>query len=384
MRIAIFTNNYLPNPYGVSASIESFRKAFERLEQEVYIFAPRWKGYRDNNSNVFRYPSFETNIKIKFPIAIPCSGKIAEIFDDLKIDIIHSQHPNLLGSSAMRFARRKNIPLVFTWHTLYDQYAHFVPFIPEKIAAGWAIRNATRYANKCNAIITPTKSIIEIVRKWGVTNRNIFSIPTGVEEEEFNNPDREKVRKEQGVGENEILLTLITRLTAEKNVEFLVETILDILQKNKKTKFMVCGEGDLRAKLINFVKAKKLEDRVIFVGNVARGDLKNYYAAGDIFVWASKSETQGMILTEAMYVGLPIVAVRATGAQDIVEDGKTGFLVPEDKKEFGIFLQKLIDDEKLRLDFGKEAKKIARQEYTSTISAIKMLEVYENAIKTHK
>jgi glycosyltransferase involved in cell wall biosynthesis len=129
---------------------------------------------------------------------------------------------------------------------------------------------------------------------------------------------------------------------------------------------------------------KNLEDKVIFVGNVLREDLKNYYAAGDIFVWASKSETQGMILTEAMYVGLPIVAVRATGAKDIVEDGKTGFLVSEDKKEFGDFLQKLIDDEKLRKDFGEEAKRVARERYTSSVCAKKMLEVYGNAIEKHK
>src|SRR4030043_309152 len=146
MRIAIFTNNYLPHPYGVSGSVESFRKEFERLGHEVYIFAPRWKGYRDKNRRVFRYPAFETNVKIKFPIAIPYSRKISKILDKLDLDIIHSQHPNLLGSAAARWTRRKSasrrIPLVFTWHTLYDQYAHFAPFVPVKLAAWWAIRNA--------------------------------------------------------------------------------------------------------------------------------------------------------------------------------------------------------------------------------------------------
>jgi 1,2-diacylglycerol 3-alpha-glucosyltransferase len=135
MRIAIFTNNYLPNPYGVAGSVESFRKVFEKLGHDVFIFAPRWKGYQDENPNVFRYPSIETNVKIKFSFAIPFSLKISKVLEKLDLDIIHSQHPNLMGSAAMHWAKKKNIPLVFTWHTLYDQYAHFAPFIPKRIAA---------------------------------------------------------------------------------------------------------------------------------------------------------------------------------------------------------------------------------------------------------
>lgn len=381
MRIAIFTNNYLPNPFGVSGSVESFRKEFERGGNEVYIFAPRWKDYHDKNSRVFRYPALETNIKIKFPIAIPYSSKISKILDNLKLDVIHSQHPNLLGSAAYRWARKKNIPLVFTWHTLYDQYAHFAPFAPPKIAIWWTIRNARNYANKCDQIIVPTPSVGEIIKKWGVTNRNITAIPTGVEEDQFANPDREKTREKYGIKNNEILLFVMTRLTEEKNMEFLVDAVLDILKKNNNAKFMVCGDGNLKEKLIQKVSNAGLENKTIFVGIVPDNEKKNYYSGGDIFVYASKSETQGMVLTEAMYSGLPIVAVRATGVKDIVEDGQTGFLVREDKKEFSNTVQKLIDDESLRKKFGEKAEEIAKAKYTSKICAEKMIEVYEKAIE---
>src|SRR4030042_3148682 len=239
MRIAIFTNNYLPNPYGVSGSVESFRKEFECLGHEVFIFAPCWEGYRDRNPRVFRYPAFETNIKIKFPIAIPYSQKIDKVLKGLDLDIIHSQHPNLLGSAARRWWKKKNIPLFFTWHTLYDQYAHFVPFVPRKLAAWWTIRNARNYANQCDAVITPTPSVVEIIKKWGVTNENITAIPTGVEEKQFENPDRESIRKKHGIKEDEVLFFVITRLTDEKNVEFLVGAVLSILEKNNRTKFMI-------------------------------------------------------------------------------------------------------------------------------------------------
>lgn len=402
MKIAIFTNNYLPNPYGVSGSVESFRKVFEKLGHEVFIFAPEWKGYADKNTNVYRYPAFETNVKIKFPLAVPYSLKISETLENIDLDIVHSQHPNLLGSAAMRLAKKKNIPLVFTWHTLYDQYAHFAPFIPAKLAAWWTIRNARNYANKCDVVIAPTPSVIEIIRKWGVTNENISAIPTGVEEDQFSDPDREAIRRKYGVKDNEILLVLVSRLTAEKNVEFLLDAVADILGKNNqvhpvkshkagaaslqfnRVKFMICGDGDQKGRLFGIVAEKGLTDRIFFVGIISDEIKKNYYAAGDIFVYASKSETQGMILTEAMYSGLPVVAVRATGVRNIVEDGKTGFLVSEDKKEFQDAVQKLIDDENMRKQFSKEAKRVAREKYTAEVCARKMLETYETAIEDFK
>jgi len=381
MKIAIFTNNYLPNPYGVSGSVESFRKVFEKMGHEVFIFAPRWKGYIDKNPNVYRYPAFETNVKIKFPLPIPYSRKISRTLENMDIDIIHSQHPNLLGSAAARWARRKNIPLVFTWHTLYDQYAHFVPFIPRRIAAWWTIRNARIYANCCDMVVTPTPSVIEIIRNWGVTNKNVVAMPTGVEEGQFSDPNREAIRKKYNINDDEILLLLVSRLTAEKNTAFLVNSLSEILRKNNLVKFMICGDGDQKSRLAEIFAEKGVAGKVIFVGIVSDEIKKNYYAAGDIFVYASKSETQGMILTEAMYSGLPIVAVRATGVRDIVENGKTGFLVAEDKKEFQDAVQNLIDDAVLRKNFSEAAKKVANEKYTAKVCAENMIRLYKKIVK---
>lgn len=384
MNIAIFTNNYLPNPYGVPGSIESFRKEFEALGHRVYIFAPRWPGYADKNKNVFRYPSLNISYKIKFPLAIPYSGKIDKILEKLDLDIIHAQHPNLLGSAAMKWAKRKKIPIVFTWHTLYDQYAHFVPVIPEKLSIWWSIRNARNYANQCAAVVTPTPFVAEIIRDWGVTNKNITAIPTGVEEAMFANPNRDSLRKKYNIKENEIVLLSVGRFTAEKNMEFLFRAVAEVLKNNPATKFLVGGEGYLRKNLEKIVAEAGVKSQVIFAGFVANEIKKDFYAAGDIFVYASKSETQGMILTEAMYSGLPIVAVRAPGARDIIQDGEMGFLVGEEKKEFAGAVEKLINGKELRNKFSENARKIAKEKYTSTICTQKMLDVYEQAIKLKK
>lgn len=383
MKIAIFTNNYLPNPYGVSSSIESFRRELERLGHTVYIFAPKAEGFVDENKNVFRYPAIDLKFKnVRFPIPIPFSFKIRGVLSDLKIDIIHSQHPNLLGWEAKRWAKKKNVPLVFTWHTLYDQYAHFAPFfIPKKIASWWAIRNAVRYANSANQIVVPTPSVKKIIVDWGVANKNIIAIPTGVEVEFFAGSDRQSARKKMGIMGDEKALLLVSRLTAEKNVEFLVSIVLAVMKKKPKTKFILAGGGSEFLKLKNMIFEAGMSSRVIFEGIVSRNKMKNIYAAGDIFVYASKSETQGMVLTEAMYMGLPIVAVNATGAKDIVGNQVTGILVRENMKDFVRAIERLLGDENLCKKFSENAKKSAIENYISKVCAEKMLAVYTSSVE---
>jgi len=387
VNVAIFTNNYLPNTYGVSMSIETFRWELEKQGHAVYIFAPHFKGYADKNPNVFRYPAIDIEFKIKFPLAIPYSWKIGKILKKLDIDIIHSQHPNLLGSAAMKWSRRlarrrdgKKVPLVFTWHTLYDQYAHFASIIPEKWVAGYIIKKAVRYANQADAVVVPTDSIIPILRQWGVNNENITPVASGVVEEEFENFDRGVVRKKYGITDDEIMLFMNSRLTAEKNVEFVLESLLTVLENNEKVKFLVISDGYLESRLRRICEINKISQKVFFAGLISRQEIKNYYAAADIFVYGSKSETQGMVITEAMYMGLPIVAVNATGISSLVLNKGNGYLVSEDKREFSESVQKLIDDRELRQKFGETSKRIARMQFTSGISAEKMLGVYRKCL----
>jgi len=364
-------------------SIETLRKEFESLGHEVFIFAPKYSDYQDTNKKVFRYPSIDIEIKFRLPLGIPYSGKMDKIIKNLDLDVIHSHHPNLLGSAALRWAKKKNIPLIFTWHTLYDQYTNFVPFLPAKFSANWIIGKAVKYANQSDMVIVPTESVAPIIQTWGV-EKEIISVATGVTEEEFSNPDKNKIREKYGIKKDEILLLLVSRLTEEKNIHFIFSALADILKENVKTKFMLVGDGYLLSELKSKAKMAGLEDKIIFVGVAKREDIKNYYAAGDVFVYASRSETQGMIITEAMYVGLPIVAVRATGIESLVENGKNGILTSEDKTEFISAIKELIENKSLREKMAEESTKIAKERYTAKICAKKMLEVYSQSIKNKK
>jgi len=281
----------------------------------------------------------------------------------------------------MRWAKKKKIPLVFTWHTLYDQYTNFVPFLPKKFVADYMIKKAVAYANKVDAVVVPTESIIPRLREWGV-RKEIFPIATGVREEEFQDVDGKKIREKFGIKEDEIVLLMVSRLTEEKNVEFVFRSVRDIL-KNKKAKFLVISDGYLLPKLIKFCEDNGIREKVIFAGVISRKEIKNYFAAGDIFVYGSVSETQGMIITEAMYMGLPIVAVDATGPRSLILNNGNGFLVREDEKEFSEAVERLIDDADLQQRFGENSKRIAKQNFTAEICAKKMLEVYKKAIENY-
>jgi glycosyltransferase involved in cell wall biosynthesis len=385
MNIAIFTNNYLPNPYGVTVSVETFRAELEKRGHTVYIFAPKWKDYEDKNFKVFRYPSIDIEFKFRFPLPVPYSWKMRRILKNLKIDIIHSQHPNLLGSVAMRWAKKKKIPLVFTWHTLYDRYTNFIPLVPKEWVANYIIKKAVNYANRADAVIAPTASIIPILKKWGV-KKEIIPIATGIKAQEFILADGKAIRKKHKIASEELVLFLVSRLTEEKNIEFVFRAVKKIIAVRPlisgrtaiRVKFLVAGDGYLLPKLKKYCEENKISASVIFAGLVPHRELKNYYAASDIFVYGSKSETQGIIPLEAMYMHLPIVAVDSTGVSSLMLNKANGFLVREKEKEFSDAVLKLINDAELRKRFGEASGKIARENFTSEVSADKLLKVYES------
>ncbi len=384
MNIAIFTNNYLPNPYGVSTSVEGFRRALIKQGHQVYIFAPHWEGKYEDDKNIFRYPSISMKTKVPFSLVVPYSKSINKIIEDLEIDIIHTQHPNLLGFVAKNWALKKNVPLVFTWHTLYDKYAHYTPLVPDAIAGSWALKNAIGFAEECDHVIAPTQSVKDFILSQEIENKDISVVPSGVDENLFANADGKKIREKFNIKNDQIVLVSISRLTEEKNVIFLARCIVEVLKKNEKVIFIYGGEGDLKDELKDIFMIADVADRVFLPGKIEREEVKNYLSAGDIFVYASTSETQGTIVTENMYIGKPIVAVRASGIQDIVINGETGILVDEEEEGFSEAVNELINDKDKREKMGKNAKKEALKNYTIDACGDMLIKVYKKVIEDFK
>ncbi len=382
MKIAIFTNNYLPNPYGVSTSVDGFRKGLIKRGHEVVIFAPEWPGCEgENNPQIIRYPSFDLPTKVPFSLALPFSPEIDEYIDMTDFDIIHAQHPNILGVQALRWSRVKHVPLVFTWHSLYDRYAHYAPaVIPEKIAMRWVMHNAQTYAHAADHVIFPTQTVYDAIGHHEIKPEKVSIIPSGVDEELFVEPDPKPLKQELGIPENAPVLVSVSRITKEKNVLFLAEAVAHYLRQDVQAFFIMAGEGDLVQDITSICENLGVADRVVFPGKVARDAVKNYLAIADLFVYASTSETQGTILTEAMYVGVPVVAVSSQGVDDVVVSGETGLLVGEDVEMFAYVIVDLMSNPEKRHAMRGASQKLARSRFTIDACSAKMESLYKKLI----
>jgi glycosyltransferase involved in cell wall biosynthesis len=375
MKIAFFTNSYYPISYGSVISIESFRKNLEKLGHQVYVFAPDYDNYEDKNKKVFRYPSFLFKYKIDYPISIPISSFINKKIKDLDLDIIHVHQPFSLGKEGLRYARKLKIPVVFTYHTKYEDYVHYVPFFPEKILAELVKKEAINFSNKCDLTITPSLGIKKIIKKRGANQSKIEILPTGVNWKNFQKGNGIEIRKKYSIANDEILLTNIGRINKEKNLIFLLEAFKKIALKNPKVKLMFIGEGFLKDELKEKSKEWGIQDRIIFTGFVKNSHIKDYLKATDIYLQTSLSETQGLTILEAMASGKAIVAVQATGTEDFIISGVNGLLTKKNKKDFIDKIEFLIKNSSKRKIFGQHAKKDAKK-YQEINQAKKLEKIY--------
>jgi glycosyltransferase involved in cell wall biosynthesis len=375
MKIAFFTNSYFPICYGSVISIESFRKNLEKLGHQVYVFAPSYDDYKDKNNRVFRYPAFLFKYKIDYPISIPVSSFINKKIRELNLDIIHVHQPFSLGKEGLRYARKLKIPIIFTYHTKYEDYVHYVPFFPEKILAELVKKEAINFSNKCDLTIAPSMGIKKIIEKRGANKKSIKVLPTGINWDDFQKGAREKVRKKYLIKKNEILLTNIGRINEEKNLVFLLESFKKIALKNPKIKLMFIGEGFLKEELKEKAKKWGIEKQVIFTGFLKNTEIKNYLKATDIYLQTSLSETQGITILEAMASSLPIVAVKATGTEDFIVNKKNGFLTKNNQKDFIEKIEYLIKKPLKRKEFRKQAQQDAKK-YQEINQAKKLEKVY--------
>ncbi len=361
MRIGFFTNTYFPICYGSVVSIESFRKNLEKLDHIVYVFAPGSKDYEDENKKIFRYPSFLFRYKIDYPVSIPISSFINKKIKELNLDIIHVHQPFSLGREGLKFARKLKIPVVFTYHAKYEDYVHYVPFLPENLLIDLVKKEAVNFANKCDLTIAPSEGIKKVIQKRGVDKNLIEVLPTGIDCESFKKGDRKMIREKYGIKNDEILLLNIGRVNEEKNLIMLFEAVRDIILENSKIKMMFIGEGFLKEVLLKKAKKWKIAQSTIFTGFIEYKKVKNYWQAADIYLQTSKSETQGITILEAMAVGLPIVAVKATGTEDFIVDNKNGLLSKNQKQDFFEKIKFLLENPSAKKRMAIQAKKDAKK-----------------------
>ncbi len=329
MKISMFTNTYLPHVGGVARSVTTFAEDLRNRGHRVQIIAPTFKNLKKGSEeDVVRVPAIQNFNGSDFSVRIPLPGLIRDAVEAFDPDIIHSHHPFLLGDAALRIARSASLPLVFTHHTLYEQYTHYVP-LDSKQLKRFVINLATGYANLCNQVIAPSTAVEKLLRERGVQS-NITVLPTGIDIAFFEAGDGRRFRREHDIPEDAAVIGHVGRLAKEKNLPYLAEAIALVLQGNRNVRFLVAGSGDAENALKRILSECHAEKQLVMMGNMIGAQLADCYAAMDLFVFASLSETQGLVLAEAMAAATPVIALSASGVNDVIRDGRNGRCLPAD------------------------------------------------------
>lgn len=381
MHIAYFTNFYLPVVSGVVRSVQSFRDALTAMGHNVFVFAQE-DDYEDTEPFVFRYPSLRLPLSVDIPTALPVSAFVDQLIPKLKLDVIHTHHPFLLGQTAAAKARDHNLPLVFTFHTQYQEYTHYIPIPQEQVQE--FLRNTImnwmrEFMRKCQHIVIPSESMRSIlVNDYGLVDR-FTVIPTGIDVTPYKKANGAALRAEWGWQDDTIIVSA-GRLAEEKNWTTLLQAFALAQKKQPNLRLVLVGDGSQAEELRQLAAELEVSERILFTGKVPFEQIPAYLKAADLFAFASVTETQGLVTLEAMAAGLPVVAVNGPGTQDIVEDGAQGFLVQNDPQALSKGIVKLVKHPDLMSTFKTAALKKSRS-YDSKRLARKMLKVYEQAIQ---
>lgn len=377
MRVALFTNNYLPFCGGVTISVETLRRGLEARGHEAWVFAPRMPGAAAA-PRVVRYPSVPAVTYPEFALAVPFAPAVAARARALAVDVFHAHHPFLLGPAARRLARRLGRPLVFTYHTRYEKYAHYVPLRPGLVQAA-AIRLSTAFAARADAVIAPSAVIRDELRARGV-RVPIAVVPTGVDLGMFSPGDRDGARRTLGVDAGDLVVLYVGRLDREKSVDRVLLAFDRVAAVLPRARLLLVGRGTLVEALRRQAAASPAAGRIHFLGARPHETLPDCYRAADLFLFASETETQGLVLAEAAACALPAVAVSAPGCEEVVRDGESGLLTKREPAALAEAAIGLLLDPERRRAMGQRARELAERDFDVTRQVDATLAVYVQAL----
>ncbi|HVE81190.1 MAG TPA: glycosyltransferase [Myxococcales bacterium] len=393
MKIAIATDNYWPRVSGMAVSIDTFRQALEAQGHQVLILAPLykdmdpWLDEKAGRRNVARFPG-RTFWVSREDVLVSASHKRAvyRLLDQFRPDVVHVQTEFTLGWLSWRWAKANGTPLVFTAHTFWQDYlSNYATFLP-RVCSYWLAKAVSRYIGRnADAFVAPTRRMRDVLLNYGV-DVPISVIPTGFQESTFSGVNHEAEKQNSFLFEQypqlkgkRVLLT-VARLGKEKNHDFLVDVMGQLKDRDPNAMWLVVGDGPYRGELEAKLKARGLADRAVLTGYMAREKVKHAFALADVFMFASKTETQGLVTVEAMSLGRPVVAIGEMGTRDVMNGDNGGFMMREEAGPFADRVHQLLNDSSLHASKSAEAIRYSRR-WTSSALAEKLAGVYTSVCK---
>ena len=386
MRIGIFSDSYPPYINGVSTSILMLKEALEKKGHEVFIVTvnPNKMKYEfEDNKKIIRIPGIPIGI-YDYRLTGIYPLRVINTIRKWKLDVIHSQTEFGIGTFSRVIASQLRIPIVHTYHTYYEDYMYYITKGHFDKASRRFVRElANFYCDKSiDELIVPTKKIYDVYKNKYKFKREINIIPTGLDisrfyKENFDIKDVNKLKEKYKINKDDLTLLFVGRIGKEKNIDLLINNMID----DKRLKLIIIGDGPDINFYKDLVKEKKLENNVIFVGKVPYNEIPIYYQLGNIFVTASKSETQGLTVIEALASSLPVIAINDESFRNVINT-ENGFIFETDE-EYKDILKKILNDRKI-LDNLSENARISSNKYSSDTFASNVLKVYEKAIEKRK
>lgn len=379
MKICMMTNTYLPHVGGVARSVSTFAEEYIRQGHDVLVVAPTFEGKplpARAEAIVERVPAIENFNGSDFSVRLPLAAGLSDRLDAFQANIMHAHHPFLLGDTALRMAMNKNVPIVFTHHTRYEDYTHYMPLATEALKQV-AQELPTHFANLCDGVIAPSESIARLLRRRGVVTP-IKVVPTGIDVNAFASAQGANFRRKLGLPPEAVVIGHVGRLAQEKNLGFLAAAVAHCVRRIPEARFLVVGDGPARDEVKATFARHGLSNQLILAGKRTGRALREAYRAMDVFAFASLSETQGMVVAEAMAAGLPVVALNAPGVREVVRDGRNGFLLPAEapREVFAKALERVVRDASLRERLGRGAQSTAAR-FSRERCAAKAIDFYE-------
>lgn len=370
MKIAWFTDTWLPGRDGVVTSLTLFQRALEKKGHSVFIFAPGERNERDGNVIYYRAKTFAPYPDYRFPPLLSLfTRRTRKLVEEIHPDVIHSHSPGVMGIHAVMASHHCRIPLVFTYHTFVDEsvYLLFKNETMQHLAQNLFYVWLRWYFRRCSALIAPSRYVAQRVEELG--GENVHVVPTGIEVDAFGEGCGERICRQYP--EKKIILH-VGRLVREKNIDLLIEAAPYVLEKEDAV-FILAGKGPAHDYFEQRVHERGLDGHFVFTGFVDESTLLDYYRAADVFAFPSTYETQGIVALEAMAAGVPVVAARAKALPEFIIDGENGYLAdPADAREFAEKIIMAMNKGDVRERAGKFV-----QQYHIEKMAEKLVEVYE-------
>jgi 1,2-diacylglycerol 3-alpha-glucosyltransferase len=383
MNIVMFTNTFSPHVGGVAHSVAWLSETLRELGHAVLIVAPDYAEAGRSESDILRVPAIQNFNGSDFSVPIPFTRSLEKTLSAFEPDIIHSHHPFLLGDTALRTAASRALPAIFTYHTRYELYGHYVAQ-DAPVLQRLVLSLAVGYCDLCDHIIAPTLSIADLLRHHDVT-KPIAIIPTGIDLARFSSGDRQRLRSRLGIAETDFIVGHVGRLAPEKNLTYLTEAVCLLLSQNERTHFIVAGEGSSASEMRRMLDDAGLHDRCHLLGVVEGADLADVYAAMDVFAFSSRSETQGLVLVEAMAAGVPVIGLDEPGVREVVRNGKNGHLLSVDASpaQFSEALAKIRAIKPRGRAMLQEQARLTAVPYSRSSTAQQTVDLYSRAVASH-